>query len=573
MSKLLYKDFDKALSISVHQHLLPGKENVKLITDSSGAPIYAAGKNSFVFKASIDGEIVACKCYTSNKYSQLNDLKKVADFINQHQFDWMIPFSVNSKPLKIIKENGTYFDSAILLMPWVEGETLELYIKTLCKDQDAAGIHKLFLSFVKFANKVHASDVSHGNITPANIMITEKGNLILINHNTFSYNEETAPLGQFGWTPAYQHPSRKISRPEIHADHFSILILAISLKALSLEPELYQIYNSSNGLLFTVADFRNIAESEIFKALSKIEDKHLQKMLYLLKVIIGNNCGEIPQLEKYLNWNDNAGATSILQMEIETLKVAHQNIENKIQEIQQGAAREQLLQEKLKTDNKRLKGDVLKHTNSVANLRKKRNWWRGVAAGVIVLSLGFFGYTFLFPGTGINNIFTSHTQEQDVKAVTQSINEANEINKKLTQLNNDTTRESIVSNILTDTAATGKMIKSTPINKAEKASYSETEKVDSAMLNSSDAALEAAVADYLGKETYNAIVKNSLDSQRLNKTERGIANSMSAEERRAIKLLAKTKTPVIKTKSSKKAKPASLTTNSSADKMFRTDGF
>jgi hypothetical protein len=100
-----------------------------------------------------------------------------------------------------------------------------------------------------------------------------------------------------------------------------------------------------------------------------------------------------------------------------------------------------------------------------------------------------------------------------------------------------------------------------------------TEKVDSAILNSSDAALEAAVADYLGKETYNAIIKNSLDSQRLSNTEKGIANSMSAEERRAMKLLAKTKTPIVKTRAGKKAKPASLTTTSSGDKMFRTDGF
>jgi predicted Ser/Thr protein kinase len=409
MNNLLCEQFIAALNLADTNRLFWENKAVTWSLNEQGKFIKSAGKNSFVFKATINSAVYAVKCYTTKQEAQTNNLKEIASFLEEQQFDWAVPFSVYSKPLPVKKEGELLFNSTVVLMPWIEGNTLEQQVKILCEENDKEGLNELFLNFIELSNKLLKANVSHGDITPDNIIVNAAdGKLYLVDYDTFSFNEETRHFGQFGWTPAYHHPCRRISETEIFADHFSILLLTISLKAFSLKPDLYKTFTSSHGLLFTVADFKNIDHSNVAVAIAGIEDSYLETALDFFKIVLTKNSCEIPQLQKYLNCHSQGDASSLLQMKVNTLTLENEIFKNKIKAMQGEMSWELIQQEKLKIDNKKLRADILKYNNAAAGVKQKKTWRRTAAIStVILLALGFTSYLSFFTDGGISGLWRS----------------------------------------------------------------------------------------------------------------------------------------------------------------------
>jgi serine/threonine protein kinase len=366
---------------------------LSLVYDAvSNLPLYQTGKSAIVFKANDGEKNYAIKCYNSWHAVNPEHLQKVQKYLYDNKPDWIVPFELCENTLALRKFNNAT-TIPIIVMPWQAGQTLEVTIQQLCLAKNYASLQTIYEAFVQLAQKLLKQQAVHGDITPQNIMVSPNNDLVLVDHDTFSFDEETCRQSQFGWTPAYQHPSRRLSQHERYADHFSILSLAISLKALALSPTLYTAYNSKHGLLFSVADYKKLDSSQVWQALNALPNVHLHQLMILLEQSIKKNNCQIKDLLFALNPSPTITTTAAANIEFEALK--H---DNEILEKQLHAAKEETLQklaalDKIRKENSKLKVNVEKKEAALA----KQKLYKYIGISVAALAIVSFFYFTVAP--------------------------------------------------------------------------------------------------------------------------------------------------------------------------------
>lgn len=276
--------------------------NFRLVLNEKNVPVTYFGNSSVVFKLSDGTNLFALKCYTTELFKRWEHLKKVEKKLQELQNDWIVPFEIFENELEITDEEQQKHSCNIILMPWIEGERLSDIVDLYCSEKSLyKNLKKLTKSLVTLANRQTGQAFSHGDISPANIIVMPSGKMILIDHDSFNFDGWEQSPGKAGWIDAYQHPFRDAREDDLNADQFSFLILTISLKAIELKPDLYAEFNSSRGLLFTIDDFRYPEESELIDQLNEISDPYLESLLQLLLFRLTKNETTIPGLLVYLN--------------------------------------------------------------------------------------------------------------------------------------------------------------------------------------------------------------------------------------------------------------------------------
>ena len=91
-------------------------------------------------------------------------------------------------------------------------------------------------------------------------------------------------------SPDFRHPLRTEQSFNEHIDDFSIATIALSLKAISLNPELYNEFSSADRLLFSQMDYRDLSQSKTFKnILNLVNDNEFSNLLAAFILSHANN--------------------------------------------------------------------------------------------------------------------------------------------------------------------------------------------------------------------------------------------------------------------------------------------
>jgi hypothetical protein len=163
-------------------------------------------------------------------------------------------------------------------------------------------------------------------------MVLPEGKMILIDHDSFTFEGWKLSAGQGGWNFACQHPYRNPRTPDLFADHFSFLLLATTLKAIELNPGLYDQFTSSRGLLFNVDDYKYPEDSLLFNQLKKITDPYFRGILQLLLTSLKKNTTEVPELLYYLNAGSETSSAFIEKLPADIKKDEPQVNQEKVTE-------------------------------------------------------------------------------------------------------------------------------------------------------------------------------------------------------------------------------------------------
>ena len=168
-------------------------------------------------------------------------------------------------------------------MDWIEGETMETYIADHYMDNHAMSM--LCYRFCKMAAWLRSQPFAHGDIKPDNIMVRPDGTLTLVDYDGMfvpAMKGQTSPtIG----TKDFSHPLRTIDDFDETIDDFALASMALSLKAISLNPSLLDEYGASDRLLFSAADYLDLSKSKTMTALQGLladeETKTLLSMFLL----------------------------------------------------------------------------------------------------------------------------------------------------------------------------------------------------------------------------------------------------------------------------------------------------
>ena len=243
-------------------HLVP-------VQDDHGEPYRSSGAFAVVFKMKDEqtGKCYALKCFTEEQEGRAEAYRQIADELEFVDSSYIT--SVKYLDKEIFVDSSCEEDEfPVLLMDWIDGETMENYIAENYQDNYAMAM--LCYRFCKMAAWLRSQQFAHGDIKPDNIMVRPDGNLTLVDYDGMFVSAMKGQKSPTIGTKDFSHPLRTVDDFDETIDDFALASIALSLKAISLRPSLLDEYGGADRLLFSVEDYRDLSNSNVFVSLSEL---------------------------------------------------------------------------------------------------------------------------------------------------------------------------------------------------------------------------------------------------------------------------------------------------------------
>ena len=262
-------------------HLVP-------VLDNYGEPYRSSGALAVVFKMKDEqtGKCYALKCFTEEQEGRAEAYRQIAEELEFVASPYITSVKYMEKEL-FVDSNCEDNEFPVLLMDWIEGETMEAYIADHYMDNYAMSM--LCYRFCKMAAWLRSQPFAHGDIKPDNIMVRPDGTLTLVDYDGMFVPAMKGQKSPTIGTKDFSHPLRTIDDFDETIDDFALASIALSLKAISLNPSLLDEYGASDRLLFSAADYLDLSKSKTMTALQGLladeETKNLLSMFLLASAI------------------------------------------------------------------------------------------------------------------------------------------------------------------------------------------------------------------------------------------------------------------------------------------------
>ena len=260
-------------------------DHLEPVLDDHGEPYRSSGAFAVVFKMKDEqtGKCYALKCFTEEQEGRAEAYRQIADELE----------FANSAYITSVKylEKEIFVDSSceedefpVLLMDWIDGETMESYIAENYQDNYAMAM--LCYRFCKMAAWLRSQPFAHGDIKPDNIMVRPDRNLTLVDYDGMFVPAMKGQKSPTIGTKDFSHPLRTVDDFDESIDDFALASIALSLKAISLKPSLFDEYGAADRLLFSADDYHDLSRSKVMSALQELMNDeelatHLSMFLFV----------------------------------------------------------------------------------------------------------------------------------------------------------------------------------------------------------------------------------------------------------------------------------------------------
>ena len=236
------------------------------VLDDHGEPYRSSGAFAVVFKMQdkSTGKYYALKCFTEEQQGRAEAYRQIADELDLLDSPYITSVKYMEKEL-FVDSQCEEDEFPVLLMDWVDGETMEAYIAANYRNQSAMSM--LSYRFGKMAAWLHTQSFSHGDIKPDNIIVRPDGSLSLVDYDGMFVPSMKGCKSPTIGTRDFSHPLRTVDDFDETIDDFSLASIALSLKAISMNSTLLDTYGASDRLLFSEKDYRTPSNSKVISAL------------------------------------------------------------------------------------------------------------------------------------------------------------------------------------------------------------------------------------------------------------------------------------------------------------------
>ena len=229
--------------------------------DRLGMPFVTSGQFAYVFKMNTaNGKAQAVRCFRGSVGDRENRYQKIDDHLDKVSAPCFVSFEYDPKG---IMAGGQRYP--IQVMEWIGGFPLDVYLPNVLGRKDM--LKFLADQWLKVLATLRDGSMAHGDLQHGNIIVDDSNSLRLVDLDGM-YVPAMA-----GWRASelghrhYQHPKRSENHFDARLDHFSGLVIYLSLLVLQVQPDLWKEFHDEN-LIFIKSDFENPRSS---KLLSKIK--------------------------------------------------------------------------------------------------------------------------------------------------------------------------------------------------------------------------------------------------------------------------------------------------------------
>jgi len=269
----------------------------------SSDPVMVSAGFSAVFKMRnpSTGRLSALKCFLQIKADRQERYQKIADHFRNQKHSWLLDFSYFDTELSVTPRGQTAeLLCPVLSMTWEEGPTLGVILGQICQTGDQRTLHAFSQKWAVLAQEMMSLNFAHGDLKADNIIVSSADNLVLVDYDSMFVpalaGQNAADLGG----PSFQHPRRRPMDFSVDIDHFPMLVLGISLRALAIDPYSLGHNLDSDHLLFRQKDFQNPDQSAIFQKLIAQNDTWLTTATRALAASCKSKNLAVPYIEQLL---------------------------------------------------------------------------------------------------------------------------------------------------------------------------------------------------------------------------------------------------------------------------------
>ena len=239
------------------------------VLDNHGEPYHISGAFAVVFKMQdkSTGKYYALKCFTEEQEGRTDAYRQIAEELDMVEYPYIIFVKYIEKEVCVDCqcEEDKF---PVLLMDWVDGDTLKAYIAANYHNQSSMSM--LCYRFGKMAAWLRTQSFAHGDFKSDNIIVRPDGSLALVDYDGMFVPSMKGRKSPTKGTKNFSHPLRTVDDFDETIDDFSLASIALSLKAISLNSTLLDLYGKSDRLLFSEEDYRNPSKSKVISALQEL---------------------------------------------------------------------------------------------------------------------------------------------------------------------------------------------------------------------------------------------------------------------------------------------------------------
>lgn len=259
----------------------------------------SSGNFAVVFKMKDEyGKQYAVRCFHRAQQGREKNYKLICDELAKVSSPYLSPIRYYDKELFV--ESGEY---PVLLMDWVEGMTLDKYIRKVVNDKKA--LRQLTENFRKLAIWLLNQPFAHGDMKPDNILVKEDGSLVLVDYDGMYVPAMQGQRAREIGSPDFRNPSRTEDDFNKEIDIFPIVSILLSLELIATKSQYLEQYGKEDRLLLSHDDYLNLRSSGIFKrALTSYDDDIPELAVMLERMVNGEQCDSdiVKELLLTNNW-------------------------------------------------------------------------------------------------------------------------------------------------------------------------------------------------------------------------------------------------------------------------------
>jgi serine/threonine protein kinase len=247
--------------------------DVTPLRDQHHNPILLAGNFAGVFKVQgAKGETLALKCFTRN----ITDLERrylaIDEFIRTAQSPYFLPLKFYSGEIYVTSSIAPHKDYPVVTMPWIEGRSIGSLTEALCAAGKRPALAGLMIAWSRLCLDLLRRGIAHGDLKHDNIFVTTEGKLKLVDYDSLFLPKLKGLASPVLGSVNFQHPARSTKQFDETIDHFSMLVMLLSLRALTFEPELFAQHHNGENLIFCRESFVAPERSPLVRHLAKSPD-------------------------------------------------------------------------------------------------------------------------------------------------------------------------------------------------------------------------------------------------------------------------------------------------------------
>ena len=237
-----------------------------------GLPVMTSGNFAVVFKMrdERDGKLYALKCFTKEQEGRTEAYREIAKELKDVSSPYLVAIQFLEKELFVDTDQTTETEFPVLLMDWVEGKTLDKYLRENLDDKYA--LEMLAYRFSLLAQWLIPQPLAHGDLKPDNILVREDGSLVLVDYDGMYVPAMKGQKARELGSPDFRHPQRTEEDFDEYIDDFPIATILFSLNHLKRRPFLLDKYGAKDRLLLSKIDYYDIDNSDIIEFLYPADD-------------------------------------------------------------------------------------------------------------------------------------------------------------------------------------------------------------------------------------------------------------------------------------------------------------